>query len=403
MMEKLPANTTDTTGTTVITGTTDYSVAICGAGPVGLALALLLVRHGMAPQRIALLDAKTLAQSVQDPRSIAISYGSRLLLQEIGAWTLPVTPIHQIHISRRGRFGRTLIDRADLQVPALGYVARYGDLVAALAAQVNAAGIRTLRPARIQQVTPGSDQVQLHWQRQQEAAPHQASADIAVQAEGALLFGQAGQPLIRNYEQTAITALVQVSAPIAGRAFERFTDEGPLALLPQDDGYALVWCVRPATASMLLNLPDADFLEALERTFGSRMGRFLTVTRRHAFALGLHVRPAASGRIVTIGNAAQTLHPVAGQGFNLGLRDAAVLARLLGQDASAATLQRFVQTRQPDRRLIIGLTDSMARLFTSNAADGNSLQTLLGGALYLLDTLSPAKRMLTEIMIYGRR
>ncbi len=128
---------------------TDFDIAICGAGPIGLCLAALLARHGMAPARIALIDARTLEQAVRDPRSIALSYGSRQILETVGAWPLAATPIHQIHVSRRGHFGRALIDRADYGLPALGYVSRYGTLVAALAAAVERAGVAPIRPARI--------------------------------------------------------------------------------------------------------------------------------------------------------------------------------------------------------------------------------------------------------------
>ena len=373
-------------------------IAICGAGPVGMALAILLVQRGVAASRIALIDAKGLADAVTDPRSLALSYGSVQLLQQAGAWPLPATAIEQIHISRRGRFGRTLMDRAEQQLPALGYVTRYGDLVAALAAAASAVGLRMLRPARVNALQEDANGVSLLL-----ADGGVLRARVAIQAEGGVFGQQAPRAVQRDYEQTAIIARVAVSAPIAHRAFERFTDEGPLALLPQDgiDGlqYALVWCARPARAAALLALDDAAFLQHLGAMFGERLGRFVTISARASYALGLNADAAASARTVAIGNAAQTLHPVAGQGLNLGLRDAAVLARLLAVAVTPAQLQSFGEKRQADRALTVRLTDTMATVF----ADSGPLQSLLGIGLGAIDVVAPARRLMADVMMYGRR
>jgi 2-octaprenyl-6-methoxyphenol hydroxylase len=374
----------------------DFDIAICGAGPVGLALALLLARRGVPASRIALIDAKPVEQAVTDPRSIALSYGSRQILQDVGAWPLAVDPIHQIHVSRRGRFGRTMIDRVDYDLPALGYVTRYGALVHALAA-ARQTDIVSMRPAQLATYNEGEHLVEMHF-----ADGNAATAHIMVQAEGGVFSEQSAKSLHRDYQQTAIVAEVKASAPIAHRAFERFTDEGPLALLPLEAGYALVWCVRPETASRLHALTDAAFMEELGQAFGSRVGRFTGVTRRSLYPLGLNARPATSSRTVAIGNAAQTLHPVAGQGLNLGLRDAAVLARLLAEEISSTMLERFAASRQTDRSLTIRLTDTMARIF-SDTPGMAAPQALLGLGLGLIDAFKPAKRLLAEQMMFGQR
>jgi len=376
---------------------TDFDIAICGAGPVGLALALLLVRRGMPAERIVVIDAKPLDNVLADPRSIALSYGSTQILEDAGAWPVAADPIHDIHVSRRGHFGRTLLRRDDYALPALGYVVRYGPLVSALAAAASNTGLPTLRPARISASTERNDAVDLHL-----SDGRTLTARIQVQAEGGVFAEQAAKSVQRDYGQTALTAQVTVSAPHAHRAFERFTGEGPLALLPQDDGYALVWCVRPATAARLQTLPDAAFLAELAQTFGSRLGRFTGISARAGYPLGLNAGAAATARSVAIGNAAQTLHPVAGQGLNLGLRDAAVLARLLAREATPSMLQQFGAMRQTDRNLTIGLTDAMARLFAS-AAEGAWSQTALGLSLTLLDTLKPARQLLAQQMLFGWR
>jgi 2-octaprenyl-6-methoxyphenol hydroxylase len=241
------------------------------------------------------------------------------------------------------------------------------------------------------------DSVELHF-----ANGRIATTKIVVQAEGGVFSEQASKVEHRDYEQTAVVAHVNVSAPIAHRAFERFTDEGPLALLPQDEGYAMVWCMRPATAAKLLALPDHAFLLELECAFGTRLGRFTSITQRNAYPLGLNAHASATRRTVAIGNAAQTLHPVAGQGLNLGFRDAAVLADLLARDVAPASLQQFVQTRSTDRNMTIRLTDTLARIFAS-APDGALSQTLLGLSLGMVDAFKPAKRLLAEQMMFGRR
>ena len=377
--------------------TTDFDIAICGAGPVGLALAALLARQGVAPARIALIDAKTLYQASQDPRSIALSYGSKQILEEVGAWPMAADAIHQIHVSRRGHFGRTLIDRDDYALPALGYVTRYGTLVTALAAAAGQAEVALLRPMQVSAAAEHTDHATL-----QLSDTRQITAQIVVQAEGGVFSEQTARSMRRDYDQIAIVAQVRTSAPIAHRAFERFTNEGPLALLPQDDGYALVWCARPASIEQLVTVPDASFLAELQNAFGTRLGRFTGVTQRNVFPLGLNAHPATSARTVAIGNAAQTLHPVAGQGLNLGLRDAVVLARLLAREASPAVLQDFAQSRKSDRSLTIRLTDTMARVFAS-APDGAMSQTLLGLSLGIVDTFKPAKHLLAEQMMFGWR
>lgn len=376
---------------------TDFDIIICGAGPVGLTLAALLLRYGTAPDRIALIDAKTIDQTAQDPRSIALSYGSRQIFDAIHAWPIAATQIDTIHVSRRGHFGRTLIERDEYDLPALGYVTRYGAMVTALNAQIVHSGISFIRPATITDLTENNSGVTLTFS---DRAP--LHAQIAVQAEGGIFTEQTKKARYRDYDQVALVAHVHASAPIAHCAFERFTDEGPLALLPQEDGYALVWCVRPNTARHLLALDDKEFLNSLDQAFGARLGRFTSTTKRNAFPLGLNAQARSTARTIAIGNAAQTLHPVAGQGLNLGLRDASVLARLLSKHADSSALQKFTVQRLSDRNTSIRLTDFMARIFASAPA-GSVSQSLLGLSLGIVDAIKPVKKLLAEQMMFGRR
>lgn len=375
---------------------TDFDIAICGAGPVGMTLAALLSRRGMKAERIALIDAKTVDEAQRDPRSIALSFGSKEILGQIGAWPVPATPIHQIHVSRRRHFGRTLIEREEYGLPALGYVTRYGNLLASIASSIKGK-CTVLRPAQITSTLEDQEHVAL-----QLADQRVLTTKIAVQAEGGVFGTQSAKSYQRNYNQVAIVAHVLADRTVPHRAFERFTEEGPLALLPQDDGYALVWCVRPATADRLLMLAEPNFLAHLQQAFGDRVGRFIKSGPRASFPLGLNARPAPTMRTTAIGNAAQTLHPVAGQGLNLGLRDASVLAQLLAVEATSEALLRFAAMRRTDRSLTMQLTDVMARIFAS-APDGTLSQSLLSVSLGLIDAFGPAKKLLADHMLFGRR
>ncbi|MFZ6657310.1 FAD-dependent monooxygenase [Undibacterium sp. TJN19] len=395
----------DTTSTVHPTNQ-DFDIAICGAGPVGQALALQLRRQGYAANRIALFDAKTREQAEQDARSIALSYGSQQILQSAGVWPIKATAIREIHVSRRGHFGRSLMQASDYGLPALGYVARYGDIIRPMQAALEQSGILIQRPCTVSSVDESTDQVSLTL-TQADGKVSKISAGIVVQAEGGSFLDQGEKSQHHNYQQTAIIAHVTCDQAIAGRAFERFTDQGPLALLPQEDGYALVWCVRPELAVSLLALDDGAFRQALQQAFGHRLGNFIKASARLSYPLGLNAHSHATARIVSIGNAAQTLHPVAGQGLNLGLRDAFILARQLLRLPShdgdpAPALQAYIAERQPDRKLTIRITDSMARVFAS-APDGSLSQGLLGFGLGMLDVSKTAKKLLAEQMMFGWR
>lgn len=374
---------------------TDYDVIICGAGPVGLTLAALLLRNGMDASRLLLVDGKTLAASTADPRTIALSWGSRQILERAGAWPVAADPIREIHVSRRGKFGRAMLSAQEAGVSELGYVCRYGKLVQALDARLAQAGVQIMRPVLAQSSAEHADAVELKLDNGVVL-----SAELLIQAEGGLFNQQSTRRQTRDYGQTAIIANVQASAIPPARAYERFTDEGPLALLPQEGGYALVWCMLPDRAEQVLALDEPAFLLALQEAFGQRVGRFTAASARHAFPLGLNAHEAQTRRTVAIGNAAQTLHPVAGQGLNLGLRDAAVLAQTLGARANVDALAHYATKRRADRQATVGLTDSMARVF---AAGGAPLQSVAGIGLGLMDALPPLKRGFAAQMMFGWR
>lgn len=411
-----------------------FDVAIVGAGPVGTALALMLAQR--APQlRIALVDGRSAQAGYDDPRTLALSHGSREILARAGAWPhsgsgLDSTPIQHIHVSQAQRFGSTEIDYLDHGVPALGYVVRYGALMRALDAAMSrvparfehapsspsspasqdAPGLHHFRPYRAIALRQDSQQVTITLGTSIDDEAHTLHATLAVNAEGGLFESQTARPRARDYGQTALVGFVTCERPRIGWAWERFTPDGPLALLPQENGYALVWCCSHAEAKRRREMDDASFLTELHTAFGDRMGRFTSVTARAGFPLGLNaLGHVVDGRIAAIGNAAQTLHPVAGQGLNLGLRDAFDLADTLVRNAHSAphhhvpgpaALTAFARQRRADRGLTIRITDLLPRVFGIDAAP---VAVLRGMALAGLDLVPPVKAAFARQMLFGQR
>jgi 2-octaprenyl-6-methoxyphenol hydroxylase len=380
--------------------TTD--VLIAGGGPVGAALARMLERRHVAATLVSPAVASAAARARPSAvRPIALSAPSRELLADCGlGGAVAFTPIEVIHVSQAGGFGRTRMDAAEHRLPALGWVCDFSALTHALAADV--AALRT-------------DGTVLDWSPGNEGDGMRvdvAGADGVVEAWRTRLLvvadgGATGeQTVMRAYRQAAVAALVRTSEAHRGIAWERFTSEGPLALLPFEDRYALVWSMDETRAERMLAADDRTFLAALGEAFGRRLGRFVEVTGRTSYPLVLRrsTEPATAG-VVRIGNASQTLHPVAGQGLNLGLRDARVLAdqvRHASRDAlgTLAFAERFARSRAPDRLGVIGATDFLARVFTIDAAP---LRMARGAGLALLDVLPPARRMLARRMMLGLR
>lgn len=373
-------------------------VAIVGGGPVGLALALMLHRAGIDCE---VIDARPAGALRDDRRVLALSHGSRQILDRFGAWTaIGATPISAIHVSQQGILGRTLIRAQEAGVPALGYVAEAGRVSEALARSCASAGVAIRHGTRVKDSETGAERALLH------CATAQGSEDIQTQliawAEGAV-SGENGI-VRRDYGQQAIVATAQTREPPDGIAYERFTADGPAALLPLGDRYALVWTVPDSESAGLLALDEQKFLSRLHDIFSGRLD-FTAVSDRTAFPLGLRYRetPVAE-RAVWLGNAAQTLHPVAGQGFNLALRDVSQLARLLQQGpadcGSAALLARHAAARQLDRRDTIGFTDGLVRFF---GLRGRLAGHARGAGLLALDLLPAARRFLAQRMIFGAR
>jgi 2-octaprenyl-6-methoxyphenol hydroxylase len=318
----------------------------------------------------------------RDSRVLALSDGARQILDWLGVWSnLGATPIATIHISQRGGFGRTVLRAAELDVTALGWVLPAADLIAALDAALSAAEV-------------------VYRENMKVGAGDTAHFKLTAFAEG-VVDPAAGK--MRDYAQHAVLCNVSVAEPHRNVAWERFTDEGPVALLPLGEGYSVVLTCADEILDELRSLDDAAFLALLQRRFGTRH-RFTAATARVAYPLGLRYRANPVGeRQVWLGNAAQTLHPVAGQGFNLALRDIWELAQVLGGVADPGApevLAAYARGRQADRRGAIGFTDLLIDGF---APDFAPLRHLRGGGLLALDLLPPLRGFVAKRMIYGAR
>ena len=376
-------------------------IAIIGGGPVGAALALAL-RGSKLDVRV--LDARKLEHAATDPRALALSYGSRLLLDRIGVWDelTSVAPIRAIHISQKNSFGRTLLRASELKVPELGYVLPHSDLQAALQNALHASELACLDGAEVTQLDHSADSATITYQRGGDQ--HLMNARLVVVADGGKLLAAMHPPEVRDYDQSAIVAHVTCSQPKADVAFERFTVQGPVALLPFGDGYELVWTVASDVAQEMLQCSDAYFLAQLHQHFGDRVGQFLTVGKRACFPLRLKRAPEITlPHTVLLGNAAQTLHPVAGQGFNMGLRDAHELAQeILGSMPEAlgseAMLHTYRKQRRLDRNAGIRFTDGLVRSFSN---DLPLISSARAAALSVLDCLPGAKKFVTRRMMFG--
>jgi 2-octaprenyl-6-methoxyphenol hydroxylase len=367
-----------------------FDVVIAGGGMVGVSLALQL-GDVLPPQTSILLvesfpvPAPVVGQTPDyhpafDARSTALSYSSRLIYEQIKVWddlSQWACAIESIHVSSRGRFGSTLLRAVEHSWPALGYVVENAWLGNTLIQQLHRRGrVEVRSPAKVAGASPAGAGVSVQLDGETSAI----STSLLLVADGANsgLRDQLGVAVTeKSYKQHALVANVAFAEPHRGCAYERFTDEGPLALLPLlsaregEHRSALVWTLQPERAPHLLECPEAEFLQTLQQRFGYRLGRMLQVGERHEYPLAL-VESSEQVRqgIVVMGNAAHSLHPVAGQGFNLALRDIAELGRVLAQGAAEGLplgdlvqLQRYQRRQYSDQQRTIGFSDRVPALF----------------------------------------
>ncbi|HKB83011.1 MAG TPA: FAD-dependent monooxygenase [Burkholderiales bacterium] len=381
----------------------DYDIVVVGGGPIGAAVAIALQGSGLSA---LVLEARPDAGGSNDPRTLAMSYGSRLILERLGIWSQiePVTPIESIHVSQRGGFGRTLLRADEAGLPALGYVVRYAGLQQAFGRALESEHTALICGAEVTAMESITDGIDIRYRGRESSKS--IAARLLVIADGGASTGLRAQATmrVREYGQDALVGFVGTSQPHGCRAYERFTPDGPIALLPFENRYALVLTAMPETVDRLIELRAPDFLEQLQRHFGDRAGRFTSIEARARFALMLrYAADPVLPRAVMLGNAAQALHPIAGQGFNLGLRDAwelgeTVLLHGTRDPGCDECLLRYRALRRPDRLRGIALTHSLVKIFSNDYAP---LRATRGAALSLLELFPPAKRAFMQSMVFG--
>jgi 2-octaprenyl-6-methoxyphenol hydroxylase len=389
----------------------EFDVAIAGGGLVGASLALALAPLGL---RVALVEAVA-SGSVEHPsfdeRTTALANGTVRVFRSLDVWRhmqREATAIRRIHVSEQGRFGVARIDATEQGLDALGYVLPNRVIGAALWEGLRrVSGVETFAPARVTATGLANDRRTLGIERAGEAFDIEARLVVAADGARSIIREQAGVEAEHwEYGQTAIIATLTTQRFHDHVAYERFTPDGPIAVLPLADGRCgIVWTRRPEEAARLLALPDEEFLLELQAAFGYRLGRLLRIGARYSYPLALsrserHVAP----RLAIVGNAAQSLHPIAGQGFNLGLRDAASLAEVIADALAAgradvgdeATLRAYASWRDEDRARIVAFTDGLVRLFGSPLGPLRSLRSM---GLLAFDVFPPAKAAMARLSV----
>ena len=387
-------------------------IVIVGGGPVGNTLALALQSSGIA---VTLLEAREQGASHQDQRALALSYGTRMILERLGIWSElepKATAINTIHISQRGSFGRSRLSAQDHDLPSLGYVLAYGDLSAAMDVELmthrsDSNKLTILYGAEAIGISPEEGQARVVFK--QDGAEKILSGQLVVLADGGRSLADipALKRETKQYGHDALVTKVSAELPHGNIAYERFTPMGPVALLPNGAReFSLVWTGKVAEINALLVLTDEAFLASLHQHFGDRVGRFLAVDKRLTFPLKLsYLDPVTAPHLVVIGNAAQTMHPVAGQGFNVGIRDAWDLARQIvatpiDELGGASMLKVYQHERKTDTKRGLMFTDFLVNVFSNDIV---GLSALRGMGLGMLDIIKPAKNHIISKMSFGSR
>jgi len=389
----------------------NFDAVVCGGGLVGASLALALAQLQLSVALIEAVPFGAVQQPSFDERTTALSNGSRRVFEALGVWRLverEATPIRRIHISDKGRFGFARLSAEEQGLNALGFVLPNRVMGEALWRRLRAENIAVIAPARVMGLRDGEGH--RHIEIMEGTTSRTLSAKLVVAADGAdsAVRDAAGIGVARSdYGQTAIVTNASSQRFHEYVAYERFTPSGPLAVLPLTEGrVGLIWTLAPDRAAEVLTYSDERFLSALQQDFGFRLGRFTRVGQRFSYPLSLtqsasHIAP----RLAVIGNAAQGLHPIAGQGFNLGLRDAATLAEILAdRQAENATfdpgdpqlLTQYRDWRMQDRSRIIAFTDGLVRTFTQ---PWGPLKAMRDIGLLAFDMFPPAKDALAQLSL----
>jgi len=388
-----------------------YDVAICGGGLVGATLAVALAQLDL---KVALIESHPFGVANPpsfDERTTALSNGSRRVFEGLGIWPLiqrEATPIRRVHVSDKGRFGFARIDAREQNIEQLGHVVVNRVMGAALWQCLQASRIDIVAPASVRSVELEGDHRRVSCERA-TGEPLTIDARLVVAADGARSVARESANIAAStwdYEQTALVTNVLTQRFHDYVAYERFTDSGPIAILPMTDGRAgVIWTLAPTLATEVAALSDADFIAKFQEAFGFRLGRFTKVGARQLYPLSLTRSDAHTAeRLAVIGNAAQALHPIAGQGFNLGLRDVASLAEVLADARKTGSadagdgmhLQRYCAWREDDRREIVRFTDGLVRVFRQPFGPVKFLRDL---GLLAFDLSPPAKAAMSQLSL----
>lgn len=383
------------------------NIVIVGGGPVGATLALLLGQQGV---HVTVLEARAKGAAYEEKRALALSAGSREILEKLGVWqhvAASVTNINTIHISQQGSLGRSILKAQDHQLEALGYVVYYGALAQALdEALKGCPTVEFTYEAQAQKIAHHSDFSSVDFQ--QNNINQTLHSRLVVLADGGRSLDEI-DGLTREtkaYGHDALIAKISAELPHNGIAYERFTPQGPMALLPNGErDFSLVWTGKTDYVAPLLALSDAEFLQQFHTAFGDRVGKFLQVGKRMTFPLKLSKLVETDFQhLVVIGNAAQTMHPVAGQGFNVGMRDAESLAKIIlstpfEQLGDVNMLAEYQKTRTKDTRNGLLFTDFLVNIFSNDFIGFHPLRSL---GLGLFELFKPAKNFLVRKMSYGK-
>ncbi len=379
-----------------------HDISIIGAGPVG-ALAALALHAQQSPHRVALFDAAAPNTAAYE-RTLALSYGSRLLLERVGVWQTispAPQPIETIDVTQRGGAGHALIHASACDVPALGYTLTYASLKVAMDAALDRAGVAVRYNTKVERVSIDPTCATLHL-----AGNETLDTALIVVADGGNIALPGMKTFTRDHGQSAVVAQLKASAPLPTTAFERFTTQGPIALLPLDahGTYGLVWTHPRGAAPQVCAWPTDQFITEAQAAFGNDVGTLtLTNAPRH-YPLGLrYTEPRARPRLLAIGNAAQSMHPIAGQGLNLGLRDAWAFAEQfhalpVAQLGTLLPAIAYGMRRAPDRVGGVLMTEMLVSVFGVDVGIANSVR---GAGIAVLDALSPMKRSLARRMMFG--
>jgi 2-octaprenyl-6-methoxyphenol hydroxylase len=377
---------------------------IIGGGPVGLIFAILSCT---ALDNVQIFESKEHDSTNQDNRALALSNGSRLILEEIGVWERlkkNIIKIKKIHTSQAGSFGRTLLDAEEFNEESLGYIVSYGDLMKALQEEIVC--IKNVEISYETKVTKCIDKkTSLNLSLQTKSKIKNFKSEFVVLADGATkeIEGLELNKKIKFFNHAAIVTKVLSEIPHRNIAYERFTSDGPIALLPNKEGkFSLVWTGPLKFIEDLKKLNDECFLSQLHESFGDRIGSFEECDKRISFDLKQTHVEVMHSNIVALGNASQTMHPVAGQGLNTGFRDAYKLSRSLRDDFNTKNLETLIndykKSRASERKKILGFTEFLVKSFSNDLV---GFKKARGYALTLLDISSPIKQSFVRKMSYG--